>query len=418
MSKKNTAQMQPTTNKKFFKKSAQSLQFYDASAMFIAQFVLQYMLQLILMILGFIIIADSLGVKMTDDDGYKLVTEKFSLFTASTGGIVLLTFLNESTMLLSPLAYCKVKSFNVFKGIGFKRKVNGGQIAMTLPTAITLLAGFMPIASLFVMLVQKTGYNYSGTNIVVDSFPKLLLYLVFVSAIPAVCEEILHRGIIARSASKFSYFVGVILSSTLFAFMHGSPMQLVHQFFVGVVCSLVYYMSGSIWISALVHFFNNAITLISGYVIYLITGSTDLTLPWWAMLLLCIFGLCGLFFSLWGMYKISYAKRKKEDKELNVDVENELNGVIRVEKKKLLKIFNEKLAYLFTTPEQIAQKRAEEAKLQEQLDEYSEEKKEVFQSLQQEDDVDLKKKNHRGVIFSIVIVLAIWIINTIAGYTS
>ena len=204
MSKKNQTTTQPATNKRFFQKSASTLEFYDASAMFIVQFVLQYMLQLVMMILGFMIIADSFGVSMTTADGYQFVTEKFSLFTASTGGIILVTFLNESTMILSPLAYWKVKSFNVFKGLGFKRKINGKQIAMTFPIAATLLAGFMPIATLFVALVQKTGYHYSGADIAVDSFPKLLLYLVFVSAIPAVCEEILHRGIIARSARKFS----------------------------------------------------------------------------------------------------------------------------------------------------------------------------------------------------------------------
>ncbi|MDE6614843.1 MAG: CPBP family intramembrane metalloprotease, partial [Clostridia bacterium] len=354
---------------------------------------------------------------MTTEDGYQLVTEKFSLFTASTGGIVLLTIINESTMVLSPLAYWKVKSFNVFKDMGFKRKINGGQIAMTFPIAAMLLAGFMPIASVFVSLVQKTGYTYSGADITVESFPKLLLYLVFVSALPAVCEEILHRGIIARSARKFSYFIGVILSSTLFAFMHGSPMQLVHQFFVGVVCSLVYYMSGSIWISALTHFFNNAITLVAGYIVYAATGSSNLSMPWWAMLLLCIVGLVGLFFSLWGMYKICYAKRKKEDALYNL-AEVQTEKVVYTGKRKFIKVFNEKLDYLFTSAEQVAQMKAEKAQLDEQLGEYSEEKKEVFHSLQQEDDVNLKKKNSRGVIFALVIVLAIWIINTITGYMS
>ena len=418
MSKKNQQTTQQSTNKRFFQKSAQSLEFYDASAMFIAQFVLQYMLQLIMMIIGFVIIADTLGVSMASEEGYSLVTEKFSLFTASTGGIVLLTFLNESTMILSPLAYWKIKSFNVFKDLGFKRKINGKQIAMTFPIAATLLAGFMPIATLFVALVQKTGYHYSGADITVDSFPKLLLYLVFVSAIPAVCEEILHRGIIARSARKYSYFIGVILSSTLFAFMHGSPIQLVHQFFVGVVCSLVYYMSGSIWISALTHFFNNAITLVAGYIVYAATGASDFSMPWWAMLIMCILGLVGLFFSLWGMYKICYAKRKKEDETMGVEEQNQEGEVIHVGKKKFLKIFNEKMDYLFTSPEQVAQRRAQQAQLDEQLGEYSEEKKEVFQSLQQEDDVNLKKRNSRGLIFALVIVLAIWIINTISGYMS
>ena len=162
---------------------------------------------------------------------------------------------------------------------------------------------------------------------------------------------------IARAAKNFSYFWGVIISGALFAFMHGSPMQLVHQFFVGVVCSLVYYMSGSIWISALVHFFNNAITLISGYVIFKITGSSDLTMPWWAMLLLCVAGICGLFFSLFGMYKISYAKRKKED-ALVCDGENDAEEVVYTGKRKALKVFNEKMDYLFISPEQRAQEKA------------------------------------------------------------
>ncbi len=415
MAKKTNSQQQSNQNKGFFKKSVPSLEFYDASAIFIVQFILQYMLQLVLMIVGLMIIADSMNQSIFDGDGYKIVSDKFTAFTASSGGLVLLTFINESTMILSPLAYWKVKSFNVFKDLGFKRKVNGGQIAMTLPVAITLLCAFMPIASAFVYLIQKTGYIYTGANIAVESFPTLLLYLVFIAAIPAVCEEILHRGMIARAAKNFSYFWGVIISGALFAFMHGSPMQLVHQFFVGVVCSLVYYMSGSIWISALVHFFNNAITLISGYVIFKITGSSDLTMPWWAMLLLCVAGICGLFFSLFGMYKISYAKRKKED-SLVCDGENDAEEVVYTGKRKALKVFNEKMDYLFISPEQREQEKAKRDALNELTEEYSQEKKEVFLSMRQEENENVKKKNSRGIIFSFVIVLAIWIINTISGY--
>ncbi|MDE7070397.1 MAG: CPBP family intramembrane metalloprotease [Clostridia bacterium] len=412
-------QVEDTQNKKgflnSFKKKTPTLEFYDASAMFIGQFILQYMLQLVLMILASSILAYKLGVDMSTADGSDAVQNAFNLFTASTGGIILVTLLNESTMLLSPLCYWKIKSFNVFKGMGFMRKVNGGQIAMTLPISIGLLAGFMPIASLFVYLVNLTGYNYSGANIVVDSFGKLVLYLIFVSAIPAICEEILHRGIIARGGSRISIFIGIILSSTIFAFMHGSPMQLVHQFFVGVVCCLVYYMTGSIWANILVHFFNNAITLISGYVIYLITGSTDLSIPWWGMIILCVGGLAILVGSLIGMYKICYAKRKKEDAELGTQEQEE---VIYTGKKQPIKIFNKKLAYLFKSPDQTLAQRKEEQELDEVLKDYSEEKKEVYASLRQEDKVQLKKKNSRGIIFALVVVLVIWIINTIGGYTS
>ncbi|MDE5756300.1 MAG: CPBP family intramembrane metalloprotease [Clostridia bacterium] len=416
---KNNQTIQTNANKKgflnSFKKSTPKLEFYDASAMFIAQFILQYMLQLVMMILAISILTYKLGADMSTQEGSETVQNAFSVFTASTGGIILVTLLNESTMILSPLCYWKIKSFNVFKGMGFKRKISGGQIALTLPIAIGLLAGFMPLASMFVYLVNLTGYHYSGANIVVDSFGKLVLYLIFVAAIPAVCEEIMHRGIIARCGSRISIFAGIILSSTIFAFMHGSPMQLVHQFFVGVVCCLVYYMTGSIWANVLVHFFNNAITLISSYVIYLITGSTDLSIPWWGLLILCIGGLAILVGCFIAMYKMSYAKRQKEDKEMGVEQEQE---VIYTGKKQPIKIFNKKLAYLFKSPEEALEEKRQAEELEKQLSDYSEEKKEVYASLRQEDDVTLKKKNSRGIIFALVVVLVIWIINTIGGYTS
>ena len=58
----------------------------------------------------------------------------------------------------------------------------------------------------------------------------------------------------------------------------------------------------------------------------------------------------------------------------------------------------------------------EQAKLDEQLAEYSPEKREVFYSMQNDDKVEIKKKNSRGIIFALVIVFVIWLFNTIGGY--
>lgn len=435
------------TFKNFLKKKTLSLEFYDASAMFIVQFILQFMLQLIMMVLGYIIIADLLHADTTTKEGLEAVTTKFSAFTASTAGLTVITLMNEATMILSPLAYWKVKCFNVFKGVGFRRKINGGQIAMTLPIALLLLMGFMPIANLFVNLVYMTGYEYTGSDIVVNSFGKLILFLVTTAAIPAVCEEILHRGMIARAGRNISFLAGLFLSSTIFAFMHGSPVQLVHQFFVGIVCTLVYYMTGSIWMPVLVHFFNNAITLIASYANFAINDSTTINVPWWGMLIMCVVGIGGLFGCLYALYAISYKKRKKEDSlasaesetpeteiiedaALEVKAQNVEDGasvfenaetpqpeVVYVGKrKKGVKVFEEKMAYLFTSPEQIAEEKKKQAELEQQLSEYSPEKREVFYSMQNDDNVETKKKNSRGVIFALVVVLVIWLINTIGGY--
>ena len=126
-------------------------------------------------------------------------------------------------------------------------------------------------------------------------------------------------------------------------------------------------------------------------------------------------GKINLGFSLFGMYKISYAKRKKED-SLVCDGENDAEEVVYTGKRKALKVFNEKMDYLFISPEQRAQEKAKRDALNELTEEYSQEKKEVFLSMRQEENETVKKKNSRGIIFSFVIVLAIWIINTISGY--
>ena len=394
-----------------FKKTDDTLKFYDAGTMFIGQFILQYMLQLVLLLLLNSIFAYKLGVSQGTQEGADAIAQAYTQFSSSTVGIIIVVLINEMTMILSPLAFWKIKSFNPFKGVGFKRKLNGSQIAMTLPISIGLLAGIMPLATLFISLVEMTGYTYTGANIVVDSFGKLVLYLIFVAALPAVCEEILHRGMIARGASNMSVFVAIILSSTIFSLMHGSPVQLVHQFFVGVVCTLMYYMTGSIWISALTHFFNNAITLIVGYVT---SKHTSLSIPWWGMTIICAVGLAGLFGCLYATYKICYVKRVKEDSELGLDSFEDKEAYKG--KTKALKIFNQKFSYLFVSPEQRFKAEQERQSIEEQIADYSPEKKEVYYSMMQEDDVELKKKNSRAIIFAFVVVGVIWIFNTVIGY--
>ena len=118
---------------------------------------------------------------------------------------------------------------------------------------------------------------------------------------------------------------------------------------------------------------------------------------------------------LFRSYKISYVKRQKEDNEMDIEPEQE---VVYTGKRRLLKIFNTKLSYLFKSPEQSIEEKLQNQDLEEQLKDYSEEKKEVYASLRQDDNVELKKKNSRGIIFALVVVLVIWIINTIGGYTS
>ena len=87
----------------------------------------------------------------------------------------------------------------------------------------------------------------------------LLQYVLFfglVSILAPVIEEIIFRGIIIeRLGTKYNYRWAVILSSTIFAFLHVS--QVLDAFIFGVVLSLVYLKTESLMIPILIHVVNN-----------------------------------------------------------------------------------------------------------------------------------------------------------------
>lgn len=87
----------------------------------------------------------------------------------------------------------------------------------------------------------------------------LLQYVLFfglVSILAPVIEEIIFRGIIIeRLGAKYNYRWAVIISSTIFAFLHVS--QVLDAFIFGVVLSLVYLKTESLMIPILIHVVNN-----------------------------------------------------------------------------------------------------------------------------------------------------------------
>ena len=53
----------------------------------------------------------------------------------------------------------------------------------------------------------------------------------------------------------------MFVSAFLFTIMHGGPEQTVHQFILGVVFGYIFVTTGNLWVTILIHFFNNAIAV-------------------------------------------------------------------------------------------------------------------------------------------------------------
>lgn len=79
--------------------------------------------------------------------------------------------------------------------------------------------------------------------------------------LPGVCEEIFFRGFCQTSiAAHKGNTVAIIVTGAAFALFHGNPWHLHLYFILGCFLSLVYTVSGTLWVPIACHVFNNAWT--------------------------------------------------------------------------------------------------------------------------------------------------------------
>ena len=86
--------------------------------------------------------------------------------------------------------------------------------------------------------------------------------LVLHALIPAVLEELLFRYVPIKLLGDSPRYA-ILLSSVAFAFAHASLFQIPYALVAGIAFAALYLMTGSIIPSLLLHFINNAVSLIS-----------------------------------------------------------------------------------------------------------------------------------------------------------
>ena len=72
-------------------------------------------------------------------------------------------------------------------------------------------------------------------------------------------EELLFRGVVASSLSRYGPWVAVLGSAAVFAIMHGISVVLPAAFLLGVVNVLLLRRTGSVWPGVVTHGVNNAL---------------------------------------------------------------------------------------------------------------------------------------------------------------
>ena len=78
-----------------------------------------------------------------------------------------------------------------------------------------------------------------------------------------IFEEWLCRGMVLRGLlTRLKPGWAIVVSALFFAFIHMNPWQALNAFIIGVVMGYVYYKTGNLWLTMLMHFVNNGTSVI------------------------------------------------------------------------------------------------------------------------------------------------------------
>lgn len=112
--------------------------------------------------------------------------------------------------------------------------------------------------------LEETAQALTDKMTNVNTIGGLLLNLLVIALIPAVGEEMTFRGVIQQSLTRrMNPHIAIILSAAIFSFFHFQFFGFLPRLFLGILLGYMFYITGSLWTSILMHFVNNgaAVTL-------------------------------------------------------------------------------------------------------------------------------------------------------------
>ena len=120
------------------------------------------------------------------------------------------------------------------------------------------------VSSFFSSILSSFGYDPNRTSTVMTEYPVWLLFvnIFFTAVLPAICEELTHRGMILTSISSFGVRKAIIISSILFGLLHLNIEQFFYATLIGVLLGYVTLVTRSIFPAMIIHFVNNALSVI------------------------------------------------------------------------------------------------------------------------------------------------------------
>ncbi len=287
---------------------------------------------LLLLILLCSILVGFFSHSLTTSDGTSIMTllrdMNFEQIKTNRGLVRIALLLSNLSMFLIPGILC---SFMLYKKYAF-HSVKADVFPAPLSSVLGVLSIIMAlpfVAYSFIINqkiplpewmvdLEKNNNELISSILMMESPLELLACVIVVALVPAIGEEWVFRGILQHRLQegwlkKFPH-VAIWLTAIIFSAVHGQFQGFLPRMFLGALLGYMFFWSGSLWLSILGHFVNNAFQVVGYYFLSDSVEQLDISqapeILWWQGL----FSLLVVVVLMFGLKKVSSADSDTNDK--------------------------------------------------------------------------------------------------------
>lgn len=175
------------------------------------------------------------------------------------------TILYEIALLALPVVWYAAKH----EGVSQSMRLNPPRIGAMLYAALTAVVGLLAVNTLgtwWMLIVEALGGRLYDSSIPVPTnMDELTFAILAVGVVPGVCEELLFRGGLMGAWERRGTKKALVITSVLFALLHGSVLGFPTQLLMGFVLGYILIVSDSLYVTMTYHTVHNSTALLMSY---------------------------------------------------------------------------------------------------------------------------------------------------------
>lgn len=298
---------------KELQKAMQKRNFYtikDSGRVYLYALILPLLVGLIFSYMA-LAIASGNGIEFPE--GSNIINEMFENYLWFSIPFVMLTQIVFACIFFGYNKFNRIQ--NRACSISFK-KANIWTVLLCVLVGIVCVLGFVwLVEGCFGEFFKVLGLPSSSLHLPLDTVGWYFLSVLLLGILPAICEELLFRGIVFKGLKeKFGPIASILLCGLVFALMHQSIQQFIYPFILGCVLCVVMQRTNNLIYPILIHLFNNITTITLQFLVNIKVIDLSFNVSWWGVLLAILIASL-TFVGLFLLDKFYLGKHTKLDEE-------------------------------------------------------------------------------------------------------